>query len=202
MLVSIFLYSAIIGGMFLAVQLAMTFIGGDDGGDIGDMGDFDGLDGDVSKEGHGHTTASMFFEIFSLKTLAAAVTFFGLVGMAVLRSGGTETQSLASGVIAGAAALYGVFHLYKQLYRLQSSGNQDIRNSIGLPATVYIPIPAGKDGKGKVQMKMQGRIVEYQAVSEESEKLATGTDVYVVDIVNAQTLLVSRSLSEATEPSA
>lgn len=189
MLVSIFIYSAVIGGMFLLVQFAMVFLGDD-------AGDARGVDGG-DDFGHAHGAGSMFFEIFSLRTIAAAVTFFGLVGMAVHRSGGSETQAVVAGVVAGIAALYSVFLLYRQLYRLQSSGNQDIRNAVGLPAQVYIPIPPTHGGRGKVQFKMQGRIVEYQALTEDEDALTTGETVYIQEVISSDTVLVSRSLPQS-----
>ena len=198
MLGMIFVYCAVIGGVFLLLQLLMMFIGSDEGGDIGDVDG--GFDGDIdSGDINGHASSSLFFEIFSLRTVASAVTFFGLVGMAVLRSGGTESQAISFGAIAGMASLYGVYWIYKQLYRLQSSGNQNIQNAIGLPAQVYIPIPAANQGRGKVQFQMQGRIVEYQAVTDDDVKLATGEHVYVHQVVNADTVLVSRAVPVTIE---
>jgi hypothetical protein len=200
MLGIIFIYCAVIGGVFLLLQLLMMFIGSDESGDLGDVDG--GFDGDIDAgdiDGQGHSSSSLFFEIFSLRTVASAVTFFGLVGMAVLRSGGSESQAISFGAIAGVASLYGVYWIYKQLYRLQSSGNQNIQNAIGLPAQVYVPIPEANQGRGKVQFQMQGRIVEYQAVTDDDVKLATGEHVYVHQIVNADTVLVSRAVPAAIE---
>lgn len=191
----VFIYSAAIGGVFFLVQFLMSFIGGD-GDELGDAGSTDGgfdfdLDGGDSA-GHGHSVSSLFFEVLSLRTIAAGVTFFGLVGIAAAKSGANPTQAVSLGALAGVASLYGMYWLYKQLWRLQSSGNEDIRNSLGLPAQVYVPIPAGSNGRGKVQLVMQGRISEYQAMTEDDQPLKTGEPVVVVDIINSDTLLVSR----------
>lgn len=199
MLGTVFIYCAVFGGIFLLIQLAMVFIGGDEGGDLGDVDV--GLDADLDLGDSGDmdaadsTSGLWLLEIFSLRSLAAAVTFFGLVGMAVLRSGGSNTQAVVAGSVAGAASLYGIYWIFKQLFSLQSSGNQNIRNAIGSPAQVYIPIPESNRGRGKVQFKMQGRIVEYQAVTDDQQKLATGEHVYVHGIVNADTVLVGRTLA-------
>jgi hypothetical protein len=58
---------------------------------------------------------------------------------------------------------------------------------------VYIPIPASRKGAGKVQLSMQNRIVEYQAVTEEDEPLKTGQAVQVVGIVASDIVKVRRA---------
>jgi hypothetical protein len=63
---------------------------------------------------------------------------------------------------------------------------------VGLPATVYIPIPAGSKGAGKVQLSMQNRIVEYQAVTDDAEPLKTGDKVEVIGVMNSDTVQVRR----------
>lgn len=191
----VFIYSAAIGGVFFLVQFLLSFLGGD-GDELGDAGATDGgfdlnLDGGDAG-GHGHSVSSLFFEVLSLRTIAAGVTFFGLVGIASAKSGANPTQSIVLGTLAGVASLYGMYWIYRQLWRLQTSGNEDIRNSLGLPAQVYVPIPAGSNGRGKVHLVMQGRIAEYQAMTDDEEPLKTGEPVVVIDIVNSDTLLVSR----------
>ena len=57
-----------------------------------------------------------------------------------------------------------------------------IRAAVGQEGTVYIPIPAAKANTGKVQLKLQNRLVEYEAVTSSSQKLATGTKVRVVGV--------------------
>jgi hypothetical protein len=54
---------------------------------------------------------------------------------------------------------------------------------VGRSGTVYLPVPAGRDGAGKVQITMRDRIMEYEAVTSNPEKLTTGTKVIVVDIL-------------------
>ena len=78
MLETTFFYTFAIGGAVLAVQMLMTFLGGDDGDiDVGGDGDLDV--GDV--DNHSQSSGAWLFEIISLRTLAAAATFFGLTGM-------------------------------------------------------------------------------------------------------------------------
>ena len=87
--------------------------------------------------------------------------------------------------------MWGVHWLMQRLYGLRHDGSQRIERSIGQSATVYIPIPPSQSGSGKVQLEMQGRIVEYAAMTSESEKLPTGAKVTVVDYVGPDTLVVA-----------
>ena len=78
------------------------------------------------------------------------------------------------GQLAGAAALYIVYWLLKQVYRLQHAGNEDVRKAIGLPATVYVPIAGKRARAGKVTFRLQNRLVEYPAITDDDERLRHG----------------------------
>lgn len=190
---SLFFYCALFGGVILLLQLAMMFIGFDDGGlgELGDGldlggGDFgDGLDGDASTDASGF----WLLEIISIRTLSAAATFFGLVGMASLTGGQSTGVSLAFACVAGYAAMYSVYWVFKQIFKLETSGNEDIRNAVGIVGKVYIPIDPG--AKGKIQLKLQGRTVEYQAISDHAERLATGVNVMITEIISNDTVKVA-----------
>jgi len=193
MLESIFLYTAIAGGAVLALQFLLTFMGGGEDGADFDGGGMDGdFDADFDADGHDHATGFWFFEMVSLRTLAAAATFFGLVGLTARSYDASAPISLACATAAGFGAMYSVYWMFRQLFKLQSTGTQRIRNAVGLPAKVYLRIPEGNTGTGKIQVNMQKRTVEYLAVSDESEPLATGENVWVVEVVNGETVRVAR----------
>ena len=220
----VFLYSAVLGGVVLAFQLLMMLLGlGEDGTDLGgdgiDLGGADGADlsggfdaevelGEVDHSQPtlseavdadiGHQHSPWFYELISIRTLSAAATFFGLAGKTSLDMGLNDTQSMAIAVFAGFVAMYTVYWLFKQVYKLETSGNENVRNAIGKHGRVNVAIPGNKGGAGKVQFKMQQRLVEYQAVTEEEEKLPTGENVVVVGIVNSDTVRVSRIEEKAS----
>ena len=98
--------------------------------------------------------------------------------------------------------MYGMYWLLGLIARLDSEGNEHIANAVGLPATVYVPIPATGKGVGKVQLSMQNRIVEYQAVTDGAELLKTGENVQVVAIKSNDTVEVRRVTVSATKQSA
>lgn len=181
----IFFYTALGGGALLLLQIVMMLLGMDEGG-LGDALDGDLDLGDSDSEGSGF----WLLEMISLRTISAAAALFGLVGKAALESGQSTGVALALGGCAGFAALYAVYWLFKQVFKLEVSGNTDIRGAIGLPAQVYVPIGPG-DAPGKIQVKLQGRTVEYQALSAAPERLATGSQVVVTEVVSTDTVRVS-----------
>jgi hypothetical protein len=221
MLNTIFSIALLIGGTVLAFQFILMFLGGgDEGGDLAgadgaglegiDAG-FEGVDGgfdasaaDTHAGGHanawthaadadlGHPGAHWFYEVLSLRTLSAALTFFGIAGKMSLAYGYSNPSAFAVATLVGAAAMYGVYWMFIQVYKLQHAGNENVRNAIGLPATVYVPVPGKRAGAGKVTFKLQNRLVEYQAVTEYDDRLATGEKVIIVGVVNSDTVRVKR----------
>lgn len=212
---TLYLYAAIIGGTALAFQFVLMLLGFTDGGDdlaIGDGGDVSAdvdLGGDLGADHHhpswteaadadlGHPGAHWFYEMLSLRTLSAAVTFFGLAGKAAQARGTSDSLSLMIALVAAVGAMYSVYWLFKQVYKVQHSGNENIRMAVGLPAKVYVPIPAARGGVGKVMFRLQNRTVEYQAMSDEDDRLRTGEEVVITGIVNSDTVSVARVVQPA-----
>jgi membrane protein implicated in regulation of membrane protease activity len=195
---TIFMICVVFGGTILAFQFVMAFIGfghsdfdgGDHIPDSLDVGmETDGMDGNHLDVGDPHGSTALF-AVLSFKTVVAALTFFGIGGMAAESGGVSIPGQLTVAVVAGLGALYGVYYLMRSVSRLAQSGNLRISNAIGRTATVYIPIPAGNEGQGKVQVKIQDRMEEFTAVTSAGEKLSTGAKVVVVKVVSGTTLEV------------
>lgn len=205
MIDTLYFYAALIGGTALAFQFVLMLMGvGNDGGsDVSANADMES-GGEVDAEHHhagwaeagdadlGHPGAHWFYEMLSLRTISAAVTFFGLAGKTAQSRGMNDVSTLVIALIAAFAAMYGVYWLFKQVYKVQHAGNENIRLSVGLPAKVYVPIPGGRAGAGKVMFRLQDRTVEYQALSDEAERLHTGEEVIVTGVVNSDTVSVAR----------
>ena len=54
--------------------------------------------------------------------------------------------------------------LFFLLSKLQTSGNMDLESARGLVASVYLSIPGQRQGTGKINVKLQDKIVEMDAV--------------------------------------
>jgi membrane protein implicated in regulation of membrane protease activity len=195
----LFLFFAVVGGTVLICQFVLTLVGlsgghdlpddlsggggGFHGGDVHDVGS--GHTGDAghdhSADGHDHAS-SWLFGVISFRTLIAASTFFGLAGLAAEQGGLNLFLQLALGTISGLGAMYGVHWIMRLIGRLAEDGTVRIQRAIGQEATVYIPIPGGKTNTGKIQLRLQNRLMEYAAVTDSADRLPTGTHVRVVGI--------------------
>lgn len=203
MLDLMFLITAIGGGTIMLVQVALTLLGLDDGDGHGDIGghhlDAGDAEMDVAGASEHGDVGSHLFEVLSFRSLVGAATFFGLAGKAARTAGMSEFASVGLATLAGVAALYGVYWIMRQIYRLQTSGNEDIRNALGKRAQVIVAIPAAHSGAGKVHVKMQNRLIEYRAISGDADTLRSGTEVAVLDCIGGDTLEVTKV---ALEPAA
>jgi hypothetical protein len=208
-----FTTAAVLGGAVLAFQFVMMLLGlGDHHGDISGLhhadaggtfhdSDFSGgHDGTVHHDvGAGGHALNWFYEILSIRTVSAGMAVFGLMGRGMLAWDYSPAGSFIAAALAGAGAMYGVYWLYKQVFRLQQSGTENIRNAIGAPAVVYVPIAAKRAGAGKVTFRLQNRSVEYLAMTDEESRLATGEKVVITAIVSPDTVLVERVTAPVEE---
>ena len=82
------------------------------------------------------------------------------------------------------------FFIKKQTKKLEHNGAFRIEDSLGKSVDVYLRIPAGKSGKGKVQVSLNGSVQEISAMTE-GESIASGQKVKVVSVVDRSTVLVA-----------
>jgi membrane protein implicated in regulation of membrane protease activity len=194
---TIFLFFAVVGGTILVCQFVLTLMGlGADTELIDDLPDdvphdLGGVGHDVPHDvhdvhagdghaAHGHDS-SWLFGIISFRTLVAAFAFFGLGGLTAQSAGSSLWMQLVVAFVCGGVAMFAVHGLMKMLGKLGEDATVRIHKALGQEGTVYVPIAAHKQRAGKVQLKMQNRLMEYEAITE-GEKLATGARVRVVAI--------------------
>ena len=207
----LFAFCAIIAGSIFVLKFVLLLVGfGGDGHDFGDIGtdipeagdiDFDGgsmadfhtdgaIDhGDGADGVHDHGS-TFLFGVISLRTVVAALTFFGLGGLTMLSAGQSAWFAFPIAVVAGAAAMFVVHFLMRSLHKLSQDGKLRVSNAVGRTATVYIPIPAHNNGAGKIQIRMQGRLEELAAMNGTGESLPTGTKVRVIGVVAGSTVQI------------
>ena len=171
--------------MLCQFALSLLGLGGDHdlGMDVAhDVGGMDHADihGGGDDAHHGSTG---FFKVLSFRSVVAALTFFGLGGMAAATSEHFASMSLPIGLVSGVLAMVVVAWLMRLLHTLNEEGNVHIEGAVGSLATVYLTIPPHDEGAGKVTVSFQGRTMEFQAVSNEPEPLKTGSPVVVLSIV-------------------
>ncbi len=177
--------------------------GGIHGGGMHDGGmDIGGIHGggaDASGAGPGDTHgggyhgdgASSGLALLSIRGIMAFFTVGGWAGIVVAGIVRSAFLSVTAALVAGAAALYGVALLFKWASRLQSAGNVSLKYAVGKTAKVYIAIPGGKKGFGKVLLTFQGRFTECDAVSDTDAVLKAGQLVRVIGLADEDTLVVA-----------
>ncbi len=95
-------------------------------------------------------------------------------------------------VVGGFAAACGVAAALVGMEKLQSSGNINPNNTVGKIGTVYLTIPANRSGQGKINITVQERYAEYDAITDSDEPIPTGTEIQVTAHVGSNVLLVKR----------
>lgn len=173
-----YLTCAVVGAVILVAQLALSAFGGHHG----DASHSDVSHGSGPTHDTSHAHASDGLQLLSARTISAAVAFFGIGALGISSMGLPELVAIAGGVVLGGAAMVGVAMTMRSMLRLESDGSINIYGAVGAAATVYIPIPGSKSGAGKVSLTLQGRTVEYQAVTAEGSALPTGMAVVIVDV--------------------
>jgi hypothetical protein len=174
---SFFVVCTVLGGGVLLLQLLLGIFGVDGAHGL------DHLDAPHDL-GHGGTHdggAGNGLNLFSVRALSAGLAFFGLSGLAATSAGWPLILALPTAVVPGFLAMLLVAFSMRWLLRFESDRSIHVSDAIGEGGTVYIPIPGSESGPGKVTLTLNGRTVEYDAVTR-GEALSTGTKVTVVDV--------------------
>lgn len=145
-------------------------------------------DHEVHADSHGGTTqhdqasSNWFLGVLTFRSIAAAITFFGLGGLTARYYEVKELSSFVIALISGCAALYLVAMMMKSMYQLKADGTVRMERALGQHGRVYLTIPGKKSGSGKVTLNVQNRTVECLALTAENE-IPTGSTVKVVALL-------------------
>ncbi len=205
---TVFLTCAVIGSTVMIFQFVITLIGAgsdafdvDGGGDVDMDTDFD-VDGDIDADaghGDGHVDSSWLFAVISVRTVVAALAFFGLTGLSVRSSTMSSPLQLLAAVAAGLAAMLAVYWMMRCLKSMKAEGTPKVGRAVGRFGTVYTTIPAEESGSGKIQINLQSRTMEYLAMTS-GHALAPGAKVVVTDVITSNTVAVEPALESDAEP--
>ena len=129
----------------------------------------------------------------NLLTFRNLVNFcLGFGWTAVLLKDQIRSQGLlmAVAVLVGIGLVALILYLFKWVSSMQQSGTINVyKSAVGCQGKVYLTIPGERKGEGKVQITIAGAVREYAALTD-SDTLATGTPIKVIEVINACTLLV------------
>ena len=198
---------AIPATLILLIQTVLMLIGlGSDGGaDVDTDADVDvdtdiDVDADASDGVFGHELTDGDVDpsgldglrIFSIRGLIAFFVVFGWTGIALDSAGVSPVISSFAAVAAGFLMMVVIALVFRAISKLENNGNIDNRNALGVAGTVYLKIPAGREGQGKVNVMIQGTLCERDAVTDEQTDLPTGSEVVVVALSGQNTLVVKK----------
>ena len=157
--------------------------------------------GDGSGESGGNADSADGLQLLTVRSLAAAIAFFGIAGRSVLALDLGVVLATLTGVAAGLAAATAVAAAMRQLRNLESDGVVRIEGAVGRSGQVHVRVPADAGaGAGRILLTLQNRLVELPAVTLDGE-LPSGTPVTVVGLSDPETLEVVRTPIQEIEMS-
>lgn len=193
---TLYLICAIVGGLIMVIQFLMMVLGFGDFNDVDvpddapDV-DMDGGDVDASDTDVGSGNMISLARFLSFRVIVAASAFFGVIGLWADSANFHPIVSFAIALIGGWVAGAAVAFVMGFINKLQSSGNVKIESAVGKSATVYIPIPENKSNTGKIQLSIQGRIDEMEAMTP-GPALPFGATVVIKEIVDGRIAIVEK----------
>lgn len=165
-------------------------------GDIDVHGDVhDGVFGE--HDGHdGHDGSDGGLRLFSFRGIIAFLCVLGWVGVLCARLELAMPLTILLSAASGLLAMVLIALLFRLIYSLQADGTENIRNALGASGTVYLRIPPQRNGSGKVNLLLDGKLVEKEAVTDEEEMIAYGEQIVVVGICGGTELIVQRKIKK------
>ena len=185
--------------LFFLIQNILTLIGigqFDSGGADG-LDGLDGLDGADGLDGVDGTDGDTLdtggaLQLFTIRNLVNFMLGVGWGGVCFYAYISNPLLLCLVALLCGLAFLFIFFFIWRQMLKLEKSGNLDIKECVGQVCDVYLRIPAGREGMGKVQISLHGSVQEFSALTD-GDKLPTGVKVKVLEVIDGSTLLVEKA---------
>lgn len=178
-LLRIFWFISIPASLIFIVQTILTFVGADatDGLNADFEGDFDGADAP--------------FQLFSFRNLINFLLGFGWSGISFYGFIQSKILLIIIALVIGCLFVLLFFVIIKQLMRLSEDDSFTMAKTLNKTAEVYLTIPAGKSGKGKILVSVGGSVHELDAMTE-GEQITSGAVVKIIRIENENILIVEK----------
>jgi uncharacterized membrane protein YciS (DUF1049 family) len=174
----VYLIIALIATTVLLIQLILAFISGVEfhsGSDIA------AHHGDIS-EPH--------FQLLTIRNIVAFFAVFSWSGLAFHQHHFSTTLTVIFSFICGLVMMIIVSSIFYLLFKLQSDGtikDTEVIKAVGQTAVVYLPI--SNTIMGKINITLQGRQIEINAITKDSVLIPTGSLVKVLQVINNQALV-------------
>lgn len=175
--------------LFLQTILMLIGIGG---GSLGSDDADTGIDTELDNDGEVDTELDGGLRLFSFRGIIAFLTVLGWVGILGVRLEWSVPVIVISSLLSGFVAMIAIALLFRLIFALQADGTEDLQHALGVAGTVYLRIPPSREGRGKVNIMLDGRLVEKDAVTDEAEMLNYGEQIVVIGISGGTELIVRK----------
>jgi hypothetical protein len=136
--------------------------------------DYSSFDTDnTSDQSFAHQYDTQGLRLFTIRGIMAFLMMGSWVGFLLSRAGVDEIIASICALVSGIIALFFIAKIMQMLLGLQEDGTMKVKNALGQIGQVYIRIPAEEKGMGKVNVTVQERLCEFDAVTEKSENIKT-----------------------------
>jgi hypothetical protein len=165
--------------LIFGIQTVMTFAGVDS---------HDGLSADFDSNLHGGDAP---FQLFSFRNLINFLLGFSWTGISFYELVPDTILLIGLSLLVGGLFIVVFFLIIRQIERLAENNSFRIANTLNKTGSVYLTIPAKKQGVGKVQVSVNGAFHELDAITE-NEKLESSALIRVVRIESNNLVVVER----------
>ncbi|MAT15934.1 MAG: hypothetical protein CMJ46_11775 [Planctomyces sp.] len=173
----LYFYAMIIGVTLITIQVVLSMVGF-----VGDLEFADVSDPDLDFDTGDSDWGGKLLGVLSFRAIVIAIAVFGFIGMAATKQfPDAEPRNFILAFCSGLGTLYLVGWLIQSLYKVRYDGTANIKKAVGEQGTVYLKIPGNNSGRGKVTVNLQGRSMEYEAITEQDE-IQTGATVIVTSV--------------------
>lgn len=172
---------ACVASLVFIIQTIMTFVG------LGTDTDIDSgpMDGGVDSVEDGGLNG-----VFSFRNLINFLLGYGWAGVLLFDSMQQHWLLQLVAVVVGLLFVLAFVFMLRQVMKLSHDGSFRMKEAVGLAADVYLRIPAGRSGRGKIQVSVKGSVHEIDAVTDNDQTIPTGTQVRIVEVIGDDLLLV------------
>jgi hypothetical protein len=173
---------AIAASTILIIQFVIACVAGLDihGGDVHTGSDLGA---------HGNEFGMPHFQLLTIRNIVAFFAIFGWSGLAFYHNHVSSGVVIVLSFLCGLAMMAITAGIFYFLSTLQSTGNVDVSLAKGQNATVYLPVPPSRQGTGKIEIVLQGKKNELNALTNDTERIPTGASVKVIEISNNQAIV-------------
>lgn len=172
-------FIAIPTSLIFVIQTVMTFTGADT---------HDGLSADFDSDLQGGDAP---FQLFTFRNMINFLLGFSWTGLSFYNLIENRALLIGLSLLVGAGFLFLFFLIIRQIERLAEDNSFRISHALNKTASVYLPIPAQKNGTGKIQVSVKGSFHELDAITED-EKIETNATVRIVKVEGSNLVVVER----------